>query len=301
MQPHQGGFAITLLLLFWFLGSILFSSLQEQLAEMLIGSDAMDRLTKDADFLREHVWFMRLLQPFYTILGFLLPPLIMAQMLKLNVGRHFRLRQAPRLPYLGMMLLIFIASLPLISYTASLNQQLALPDFLSGLERASKDMAEQLKLLTQAMLRMDSPIELVINLVVFAILPGIAEELYFRGGVQRIFHTVSRSAFLGIFLSALFFTIIHFDIYGLLPRFLLGMMLGYLYHFSGNLWLPIIAHVLFNGSQVIAVYFTGLENFENAEEQAAISIWVALGSLLIVLTLFWWFYKSTRTQKTASP
>ncbi|MEO1256686.1 MAG: CPBP family intramembrane glutamic endopeptidase, partial [Bacteroidota bacterium] len=50
---------------------------------------------------------------------------------------------------------------------------------------------------------------------------------------------------------------IHFELAGFLPRLLLGAILGYSYWWSRSLWIPILFHTLFNGSQVIATYISG--------------------------------------------
>jgi membrane protease YdiL (CAAX protease family) len=36
---------------------------------------------------------------------------------------------------------------------------------------------------------------------------------------------------------------------------LLGAILGYLYHWTGNLWVPIIAHLVNNAVQIVGQYF----------------------------------------------
>ena len=36
----------------------------------------------------------------------------------------------------------------------------------------------------------------------------------------------------------------HFS--GMIPRFILGILLGYMFYWSGSLWLPILAHFVNN-------------------------------------------------------
>jgi len=39
----------------------------------------------------------------------------------------------------------------------------------------------------------------------------------------------------------------------------LGAVLGYLYYWTGNLWVPMIAHAFNNGIQVALIYFTEMD------------------------------------------
>jgi hypothetical protein len=82
--------------------------------------------------------------------------------------------------------------------------------------------------------------------------------------------------------------------YGFLPRFLLGMALGYLFFWSGSLWLPIVAHFTNNFLSVIVeflfrkgVIHTNAENFglDNAAWLTAISIAGVTGILYYIYTL----------------
>ena len=50
------------------------------------------------------------------------------------------------------------------------------------------------------------------------------------------------------------FSFIHFQFYGFVPRMLLGALLGYLFEWSGSLWIPILAHAFNNGIQVVLAY-----------------------------------------------
>jgi membrane protease YdiL (CAAX protease family) len=44
--------------------------------------------------------------------------------------------------------------------------------------------------------------------------------------------------------------------YGFFPRFALGVLLGYMYLWSGTLWLPILAHFINNAGAVILTWYT---------------------------------------------
>ncbi|MBK9014240.1 MAG: CPBP family intramembrane metalloprotease [Saprospiraceae bacterium] len=108
--------------------------------------------------------------------------------------------------------------------------------------------------LMEGLLVMQTPWEMVASLVVMAIVPALGEELVFRGiGQQKLIEITGRPA-LGIALTALIFSITHFEIQRFLAILLLGVVRGLLFYWTKNLWIPIAAHFLNNGAQVIIAW-----------------------------------------------
>ncbi|MCF8247363.1 MAG: CPBP family intramembrane metalloprotease [Saprospiraceae bacterium] len=108
--------------------------------------------------------------------------------------------------------------------------------------------------LMEGLLVMQSPWEMVASLVVMAIVPALGEELVFRGiGQQKLIEITGKPA-LGIALTALIFSITHFEIQRFFAILLLGLVLGLLFFWTKNLWIPIAAHFLNNGAQVIIAW-----------------------------------------------
>ena len=78
-----------------------------------------------------------------------------------------------------------------------------------------------------------------------AVVTPVAEEFLFRGFVQRIFMR-NMSAWLAITLSSILFAAAHFDLSALPAAALLGATYGYLFYLTGNLFCPILGHLIFN-------------------------------------------------------
>lgn len=110
------------------------------------------------------------------------------------------------------------------------------------------------------MMNVHSITDLIFNLLLVAVLAGLGEELFFRGILQKIFGEW-RNAILAIWMAAFIFSAIHLQFYGFFPRMLLGAFFGYLLFWSGNLWLPILAHTVNNGLAVLFYYlkFNGVK------------------------------------------
>lgn len=78
------------------------------------------------------------------------------------------------------------------------------------------------------------------------VLAPLAEEALFRGFLQPVLReTFSRPTAIGA--TALIFALLHGNLVTLLPLFLFGLMLGYIYEWSGSLLLCIALHFWFNG------------------------------------------------------
>jgi membrane protease YdiL (CAAX protease family) len=98
----------------------------------------------------------------------------------------------------------------------------------------------------------------VLAIVLFA---PIAEELFFRGIVFNAWRREAsrRWAYVG---SAALFAVIHFQLVSLVPIFLLGLALAWVYERSGSLLAPIAMHATVNGLSValaLFVRFGGIE------------------------------------------
>jgi len=82
------------------------------------------------------------------------------------------------------------------------------------------------------------------------ILAPIAEEVFFRGVVFNAFLREGgrRWAFLG---SSALFAAIHLSLVALIPIFLLGLALAWVYDRTNNLLAPIVMHTVVNGASVV--------------------------------------------------
>ena len=164
---------------------------------------------------------------------------------------------APRRPVPGWALpaagLLIILLLPLMSALVEWNAKAHFPAFLRDFEawaRASEDRAQ---VLTKFLTQFSSPVRFLVGVLVVAVVPAVAEELFFRGAVQRNL-VAWFSPHVGVWLAAAIFSAIHFQFFGFFPRFVLGLVLGYLYQWSGNILVPMAAHFTQNGFQLLLLY-----------------------------------------------
>ncbi len=81
------------------------------------------------------------------------------------------------------------------------------------------------------------------------ILAPFCEEIVFRGYIYPTLKKIS-GPWIAAIVSALFFSAAHGSLATLAPLFIFGLALVYLYEWTGSIWAPISAHLLFNGATV---------------------------------------------------
>ena len=97
---------------------------------------------------------------------------------------------------------------------------------------------------------LDSPVWFIVVGVIFA---PLVEELFFRGFLFQGFRQ-KHGWVNGMLLSSAVFSLAHLDPVAIIPTFILGCLLAYMYHRSNSVWPGIILHVLVNALGLCAAY-----------------------------------------------
>lgn len=172
---------------------------------------------------------------------------------------------------------IMLTALPLINLLVSWNEQIRLPESLSGLEQLMQQLEAQANALLQQFLTYGNGAwwVLLINLLVLAVLPAIGEELTFRGVLQQLLcgqpstlnvQPSTLNNHLAVWVTAFIFSFIHFQFYGFIPRLLLGALLGYALLWSGNIRYSMIMHGTNNALSVL-LFYLGTYVWDMSQEQ----------------------------------
>ena len=181
--------------------------------------------------------------------------------------------------------IFFICLLPLVSWSAQLNQMIPLPEWMTKTESQLSDLIKD-------MLAMNSIGDFILALITIAIIPAISEEWIFRGIIQKMALNISPRKIYGIVLTAIIFSSFHMQFEGFLPRFFLGLGLGYVYYITGHLFYSMFLHFLFNGANVLMVYINGPETLDQLDHVPnSPLLWISgLISLFISLYLGYKMY-----------
>ncbi len=167
------------------------------------------------------------------------------------------------------------------------NASIKLPEIFGGFEQWAKGLEDSMKIITEYLTEFDTTGYFILTIFVIAVIPGVGEELLFRGFLQNILRRIFKNDHVAIWIAAILFSAIHFQFYGFIPRMLLGALFGYLYLWSGNLLIPIIAHFINNSVSLIALYIyqKGLTDIDVESTEALPTMYILIFSALFVVTL----------------
>jgi hypothetical protein len=183
---------------------------------------------------------------------FIVPVFLFAYFSDPNPVKYLGLKPAPSLYFL-LGATVLIVAIPLVDWLGVFNHQL-IPE-TTGIGKWMKQAEDTAAKQVAFMLKRDTVQDLFLNLLFIAIFAGVGEELFFRGVLQRIFIHLFKNPMAGILVTAFIFSAIHLQFYGFIPRFILGILLGIVYWYSGSLWPTIVAHVVYDAFAVVAIYF----------------------------------------------
>lgn len=218
---------------------------------------------------------------------FILAPLCYAYLFYKKPGDFLKTKKRPDLTGVIVFAGIMLCCTPVINYLLYINEKLDLPMYM----RESEDQAA---LFTNAFLSTATINGLVFNLIVIAIIPALGEELMFRGVIQQSFLKSSRNAHAAVILTALFFSAFHMQFFGFIPRFALGLILGYSLLWSGTIWLPVLGHFVNNGTAVFMAYIAkknGMPFNQDTIGTEPGEFWILIFSLLITGAGLGYLYK----------
>ena len=247
---------------------------------------------------------LKWVQLLQTAAMFLLPPLCMAYLWSQEPMKWLKVSEFQSFKVSGAAILLMLVALPAINLLSYWNQQMTLPAFLKPLEAWMKAQEESAALLTEQFLNVTTFGGLVVNLLLMAVLPAVAEELTFRGVLQQLFEVKGeRVPHLAIWCSAILFSAIHMQFYGFVPRMLMGALFGYMLAWTGSLWVPILMHMTNNAVAVI-LYFVALRADWDMEKVDAIgtndTLWLGVVSMVITIVGIYIFRRSTTMSSASS-
>jgi hypothetical protein len=175
-----------------------------------------------------------------------------------------------------------------------------LPHFLSGVEQWMKQSEQLADKVTKLFLITNSSGVWLVNLLVMALLPALGEEMLFRGLIQRYMIGLTRNTHAAIWITACIFSAFHLQFYGFIPRLLLGALLGYLFVWSGNLWVPVLVHFINNALGVSIYYFAPAMASSNDLDHFGTSgdtcIYTFLSAIIVALLL--WYMRKQLLKKS---
>lgn len=217
------------------------------------------------------------------VIGFLLPPLLYVLLVKEELFNYLGFNKLPKWSLLGILAMFTV--IPFVAAVSEWNDGITFPESMKEIETTLRNLKE---LNDSTSERMMNESNLFVAILIFGLLAAVSEEVLFRGVIQQALVKLFKNAHVGIIVTAFVFSAFHADFYGFFPRFILGLMLGYMFWMSGSIWASIIMHFT-NNTTIVMLYFLNkkeiisvdVENFGNTD-----SVFVIVLSLVVTIAIF---------------
>jgi membrane protease YdiL (CAAX protease family) len=301
MKPAEK-FLFTIVILF-ILG-LAFQFLGAFLAAWIYGFGISEILTLgDFDDSR-YVAASKLIQILGAIGTFIIPAFLFSYLYEGDLFSYYQFRNPTgRIPLL-LTILMMIAVVPFINYLAEINLRFEFP--IKTVDRLLRTLEGEAEEIMRAFTSTRTVWGLLVNLFMIGVLAAVGEELIFRGLLQRLLFGIVKNVHVAILITAILFSAFHFQFFSFMPRFVLGIVLGYLMFYGRSIWYPILAHFVNNTMGVIYYYFYYRGSADDMLEEIGTSSYIpfaAVISLLVFIFFFvvWYYQTGGFTNRSPQP
>ncbi len=214
---------------------------------------------------------LRLMTMAGQILFILLPALVFSKLIYEDVGKIIRLRIPDWTEIILFIVGIGILTPLLQSYLYIQNYYIELwakhSESINSLKTFFDSLNELVDKTYGNLLKASGVPELLFVVIIVAVVPAISEEVLFRGFIQRSFE-LKIKPFIAALVTAVFFSLYHFNPYGLIPLAILGFYFGFAAYTSKTLLIPVLLHFLNNFTAVMLYYIIGSEELIKSDVSA---------------------------------
>jgi hypothetical protein len=221
---------------------------------------------------------------FASLIAFLVPSIAVAFFTNGRIAQNMGFKSIKSIKLVYLVVLLSFVGLILSGSAASLTEKIPVPAnfkaWATGLENTYKQAM-------MAMTKMNSMGDLLFNIVAVALIPALVEELFFRGALQKTIKNWSGNTVISIVITAIIFSAFHFSYFGFLSRMLLGILLGFIFEYSGSIWLSILMHFINNAIAIITLYSVrgNQVQVEKAMDESIPMYWGILAIGLVIYLL----------------
>ncbi|WP_461089127.1 lysostaphin resistance A-like protein [Spirosoma gilvum] len=243
-------------------------------------------------------WYIFIsLQAISHLLTYLIPALAYWYLFEHGRWSDFQTKSLRAVSSLWIGLLSVVVIVPFNELIINWNQHLELPGLLGEwMHRKEQESSLQ----TNQLVAFNAVDQLLIAILIIGFVASIGEEVFFRGIIQRKLVGWTANAHVGIWLTALIFSAVHFQFSGFFPRLLLGLLFGYLYFWSGNIWVAILAHFINNSLLVITTYVQQQPAYVGLDVGLDTTNWFWIAISAIGATALLFYFHQTNYKRTVN-
>ena len=168
------------------------------------------------------------------------------------------------------------------------NKSINFPEFMNSFEQWALTKENQLEKVTLFLISFDNISEYLIGVLTIALIPGIFEEFFFRGVLQKNLFLISKNVHLAVWISAILFSAIHMQFYGFFPRLFMGVLFGYMFYWSGNIIYPMLAHT-FNNFFSLTLFYGAKQGFFGTDFDISVNTAPDIPKAVIIISFVIFF------------
>lgn len=227
---------------------------------------------------------LQIIQVLNQVLGFMMPAVVYALLVQEKPFNYLGFKKLQAWPLLGIIAMFTV--IPFLSWVTEWNEGIVFPESMRAIEEQLRSIKQSSEEVIKIFISQGS---LCSSMLIIAALAAVSEELLFRSVIQKSLISLFRNAPVAIIVTALIFSAFHMDFYGFFPRFILGMMLGYMFYLSGSIWPSMIMHFV-NNATIVMLYYLSTRNFIDIDVEhfgSTENILLIFLSLIITVAIFW--------------
>jgi uncharacterized protein len=262
------------------------------LAAWIYGFTISDVLTLGSYTDPEYVAAAKLMQILGSVGTFIVPAFLFSYLFEGDFFSYYRFRNHVGMVPMILVILMMVSVIPFINYTAEINLKMEIP--FRALDQVIRSMESAAEEMMVAFTATESIGGLLVNLFMIGVIAAVGEELIFRGLLQKLMIGMVKNKHLAIVITAILFSAFHFQFFSFLPRFILGIILGYLMLYGQSIWYPILAHFVNNAMGVVYYYFNSRGSADDMLEEIGTSTLIPVAAvislgLFLVFGAIWYF------------
>lgn len=252
----------------------------------------------------DYVAAAKLIQIMGSAGTFIIPALLFSYLFEGDLFSYYKFRDHTGMLPMLLVILMMVSVIPFINYMAEINMKMEIPiKALDQLLRTLEGSAEEMMV---AFTATKSIWGLLVNLLMIGVIAAVGEELIFRGLLQRLMIEMVKNVHLAVLITAILFSAFHFQFFSFLPRFVLGIILGYLMFYGRSIWYPILAHFANNAMGVIYYYFNSRGSADDMLEEIGTSTLIPVAAvislaLFLIFAILWYSKVAKNASRSLLP
>ena len=226
---------------------------------------------------------LQIIQTLSQVVGFLIPAVVYAMLVYEKPFNYLGFNKIPIWSLLGIVAMFTI--IPFLGMVNDWNDGIVFPESMRAIEEQLRSTQQKSEEIIKTFISQGT---LCSSLLIVALLAAVSEELLFRSVIQKALIKIFKNAHVAIVVTAFVFSAFHMDFFGFFPRFILGIMLGYMFWMSGSIIPSMLMHFV-NNATIVMLYYLNTRGFSDIDAEhfgSTDNILVIILSVITTVAIF---------------